>query len=440
MTNERLTILRDLLIDLHQGARPEEVQERFNQHFTGVSAIEISLMEQELLASDAGITFEDIMALCNVHANLFKGHIQGVDEPDMAQEGHPVAVFKQENLALRAALLRIRRIFEQYDNPEHQAIQMELLKGLRHQLKLLAEFDKHYKRKEQVFFPIMERYGHDAPPKVMWGVDDQIRELFTVVQDLVEKLPQIPISEVKNAFEEFAAAFEEMIFKEEAILLMILLETFSQDDWLQVAEDSEIYGYAIIKPSQKWQPHRVNFDHDKPKDVTPVALTHKDTTEQIIDTPAGQLKISFTPKQDQPSDKLPFGKGYLTPEQANLILNHLPFELTFVNKDAIFQYYNDSVPEEEMIFKRNPSQIGRHVDLCHPPKVLEKVKAIFTQLQSGQRDQFDMWFKSKQTGQFVYVVYKAVKNQAGAFEGVLEYVQNIQPFFELDSDVKRDLD
>ena len=37
-----------------------------------------------------------------------------------------------------------------------------------------------------------------------------------------------------------------MIFKEESILLMILLESFTQDDWIQIAEESDAYGYAII--------------------------------------------------------------------------------------------------------------------------------------------------------------------------------------------------
>ena len=42
-----------------------------------------------------------------------------------------------------------------------------------------------------------------------------------------------------------------MIFKEESILLMILLEAFTQDDWLSIAEESDAYGYAIILPSEK---------------------------------------------------------------------------------------------------------------------------------------------------------------------------------------------
>lgn len=110
MKQERIQVLKDILLDLHHGASPNSVQERFNQYFKGVSALEISLMEHELINSDAGVTFEDVMGLCNVHANLFKGAIAEIDVPDIEQEGYPVYVFKQENLALRAAMLRIRRI------------------------------------------------------------------------------------------------------------------------------------------------------------------------------------------------------------------------------------------------------------------------------------------------------------------------------------------
>ncbi len=42
-----------------------------------------------------------------------------------------------------------------------------------------------------------------------------------------------------------------------------------------------------------------------------------------------------------------------------------------------------------------------------------------------------MWFKSESMGKFVYVVYKAVRDDQGEFQGVLEYVQNIQPFLRL---------
>ncbi len=228
MSDERIHVLRDILLELHHGAFPESVQERFDATFAGVSAIEISLMEHELMNSDAGVTFEDVMELCDVHANLFKNAVQGVEVADTDHPGHPVQIFKQENLALRAAMMRVRRLLDNYETTEDPEMIQEIHKGLLRQLGLVGQFDRHYRRKEELMFPIMEKYGHDSPPKVMWGVDDQIRDLFAKALDVAKELPNSAISEVKEGFEAFAQEFEGMIFKEESILLMILLEAFTQ--------------------------------------------------------------------------------------------------------------------------------------------------------------------------------------------------------------------
>ena len=453
MATERIEVLKSILLDLHNGASAESVQELFNEHFAGVSAIEISLMEHELMNSDTGVTFEDVMSLCNVHANLFKGAIQDVEVADTDHPGHPIQVFKQENLALRAALMRVRRLLSTYETAEDEDLLPEICKGLQRQLSLVGQFDIHYQRKEELMFPIMESYGHDSPPKVMWGVDDQIRDLFQEAKIAAEQLPDTSIQEVKDKFEAFAAEFEAMIFKEESILLMILLESFHQDDWLKIAEESDAYGYAIIKPTEKWIPARHSFSEEEVGDAADEGSEAPASTEQtsdgrfqqVIDTPDGQVTISFKPKEKKEQainrdSQQPFGHGYLSVAEANLILDHLPMEITFVNKDDIFQYYNDSVPADEMIFKRTPSQIGRNVELCHPPKFLDKVRRIFKALREGERDKFEMWFKSESRGKFVHVTYAAVRDEAGEFQGVLEYVQDIQPFRDIDSDFYRDLD
>ena len=453
MATERIEVLKSILLDLHNGASAESVQELFNKHFAGVSAIEISLMEHELMNSDTGVTFEDVMSLCNVHANLFKGAIQDVEVADTDHPGHPVQIFKQENLALRAALMRVRRLLSTYESTEDEELIPEIRKGLQRQLGLVGQFDIHYQRKEELMFPIMESYGHDSPPKVMWGVDDQIRDLFQEAKIAAEQLPDTSIEEVKDKFETFAAEFEAMIFKEESILLMILLESFTQDDWLKIAEESDAYGYAIIKPTEKWIPARHSFSEEEVGDAADEGSEAPASTEQtsdgrfqqVIDTPDGQVTISFKPKEKKEQtfnrdSQQPFGHGYLSVAEANLILDHLPMEITFVNKDDIFQYYNDSVPADEMIFKRTPSQIGRNVELCHPPKFLDKVRRIFKALREGERDKFEMWFKSESRGKFVHVTYAAVRDEAGEFQGVLEYVQDIQPFRDIDSDFYRDLD
>ena len=445
MATERIDVLRDILLELHQGASAESVQERFNEHFTGVSAIEISLMEHELMNSDSGVTFEDVMALCDVHANLFKGAIKEVEVADTEHPGHPVQIFRQENMALRAALMRVRRLLKTYADADAET-QEALRKGLKRQLSLVGQFDRHYRRKEELMFPIMERYGHDSPPKVMWGVDDQIRGLFNQAMQAFENLEQDGIESLTQSFENFAAEFESMIFKEESILLMILLESFNQDDWLSIAQESDVYGYAIIIPSEKWVPKRENYLDQEPEEseqetVAPIQVKGQ-ALQQVIDTPEGQLTISFTPKENQVDrqKQMAFGNGSLSIEQANLILNHLPLEISFVNKDDIFQYYNDSVPADEMLFKRTPGQIGRNVELCHPPKYLDKVKHIFQSFKNGDRDKYEMWFKSDSRNAFVHVTYAAVRDENGDFQGALEYVQDIKPYRDIDTDLYRGLE
>ena len=136
----------------------------------------------------------------------------------------------------------------------------------------------------------MERYGHDSPPKVMWGVDDDIRDLFKDAKATLAKLPDGSIEELSQKFEAFAKEFEEMIFKEEAILLMILLESFTQDDWLQIASESDAYGYAILKPTEKWIPHRESFDNEADADTSDNQLADALNQVQDANSPGGPIQ------------------------------------------------------------------------------------------------------------------------------------------------------
>ena len=146
-------------------------------------------------------------------------------------------------------MMRVRRLLDNYETTDDPEMIQEIHKGLvTSGWAWVGQFDRHYRRKEELMFPIMEKYGHDSPPKVMWGVDDQIRELFAKALDAAKKLPDSSISEVKECFEAFAQEFEGMIFKEESILLMILLEAFTQDDWLSIAEESECLWLCHYSP------------------------------------------------------------------------------------------------------------------------------------------------------------------------------------------------
>lgn len=461
MTNssrdQRVQVLKDILLRLHHGASPDSVEADFQAHFSDVSPIEVSLMEHELMNGDHGVGFEDVMKLCTVHAKVMAAGVQGKEVPDSQQEGHPVWIFKQENLALQAGLHRIQRLLDALESAESQGQDLDpgLLRGLTRQYQLLDQFQRHYRRKEELFFPIMESYGHDAPPKVMWGVDDQIRDLFGLATEalkgLVDQARDASVAQVLATYQAFVQEFKDMIFKEEAILIPLLLSLFSEDDWLAIAKDSPEFGYAIIQPDKEWVPSRVKFGEQEENGELAGAGTGAEAQNvgpagASADTPtgAGQPGPTAKPVSNSAADStaspapnpeadLPFGGGYLSLKEANLILNHLPFEITFIDKNDLFKYFNTSIAIENKLFPRVPSAIGRHVKMCHPPRSLDMVMTLIDDLKHKRRASESMWFH-RSDGRFAYVTYIGVFDDQDQYMGVLEYVHDIAPLLNLGPD------
>ena len=461
MTNssrdQRIQVLKDILLRLHHGASPDSVEADFQAHFSDVSPIEVSLMEHELMNGDHGVGFEDVMKLCTVHAKVMAAGVQGKEVPDSEQEGHPVWIFKQENLALQAGLHRIQRLLDALESAENQGQDLDpgLLRGLTRQYQLLDQFQRHYRRKEELFFPIMESYGHDAPPKVMWGVDDQIRDLFGLAKEalkgLVDHAGDASVAQVLTTYQAFVQEFKDMIFKEEAILIPLLLSLFSEDDWLAIAKDSPEFGYAIIQPDKKWVPSRVKFgeqgengglagagrgseaQNHGPGGASADAPAGAGQPGQASNQASGPAADSATSPAPNPETDLSFGGGYLSLKEANLILNHLPFEITFIDKNDLFKYFNTSIAIENKLFPRVPSAIGRHVKMCHPPRSLDMVMTLIDDLKHKRRTSESMWFH-RSDGRFAYVTYIGVFDDQDQYMGVLEYVHDIAPLLDLGPD------
>lgn len=395
---ERQEILKNLMLRLHAGEDKDVIQEEFNEVFDEISPYEIQLMERNLMSE--GITFAEIMSLCNVHANLMGSKVNTQTTiADFEQPGHPVHVMKMENLAIRGALDRVERLLVNFLETKDSTIE----KGLKRQISLLDQFENHYQRKEYAMFPIMEKKGITAPPKVMWGVHDQIRDLYRDFKKALNDGKESTLEEFQIARDEML----EMIQKEENILIPMVEQVFHVDDWETIASQSPDYGYCIVKPEKEWA-----------------------------------VKKSFSPVKEETQVEsegdIPLSTGSLSLKELNLILNLLPMELSFVDAQNIVKYYNEGNGEEK-IFKRTPSAIGRDVILCHPPRVHETVQTIFEQLKSKQKEKEEMWFKTED--KMVHVTYHAVWDEEGKYMGCLEYVQDIKPLvnhFE-EADIKRTL-
>lgn len=385
---KRQALLKNIIKSLHSGTDIEDAKKEFKKHFEQVSTQEISQMEQALIKE--GMKIEEVQNLCDVHAALFDGSISDIHKTkDHTQTpGHPVQVFMQENDRIEQL---IKEEVELYLGDDSKTAQLMLRVGLDR----LLEIDKHYKRKEYLFFPNLEKKGIDAPPKVMWAVDDEVRlELKTCIKDL-SAIEQDRLKIEENV-KKVLAKIRDMIVKENNILMPLLIETISFFDWILIDSSSEELGYFIDKPKASWKKESVEEKVDK---------------ESFIE---GEVK---------------FDAGSLTPEVLNQMLNSLPLDMTFVDKDGYVKYFSQG---NERIFDRPKTIIGRHVNMCHPPQSVHVVEEIVESFKSGEKNNEDFWIRMKDM--FVYIRYFAVRSKTGEFLGTLEVTQNIKPIVELEGE------
>lgn len=395
---QRQRILKELITDLHMGKSVEDVKSRFEKLIQGISPSEISEMEQALISE--GMPVEEIQGLCDVHAAVFKGSIEEIHSPQKGEDapGHPVHTFKLENRELEKLINdKILPGLEHLSSSDG----VEDIHKLQESFEVLWEIDRHYSRKENLLFPIMEKHGITAPPKVMWGVDDEIR---TAIKDTRKLLTSDTVAKelVLERGKEVATRIPEMIFKEENILFPMVLDTFSEAEWVEIAEASGEIGYCLIKPQGVWKPVRVTREENQ---------TSREQKQGEGSVQSGYVE---------------FDAGFLVPEEINAILNTLPLDITFVGKDGTVKYFTQG---KERIFARAKTVLGRKVENCHPPASVHVVEKIVKELESGKKDHEDFWIKMGDM--FVYIRYFAVRNAEGEYLGIMEVTQNIKPIQEI---------
>lgn len=406
---QRQEKLKKLIKKLHDGAGIEEVQDDFKKLTDSISPTEITELEQALV--DEGMPISEIQRLCDVHASVFKGSIEDIHRGNANKskfsEGHPVHTLKAENKAITQHLSgELLIALESYTENPNVSNKNALLSSVAK----ISQIEKHYSRKENLIFPIMEKYDITAPPQVMWGVDDEIRDTIKAVLAVLEDANPNPQS-VKGSVNNLSSQIEEMIFKEEEIMIPMVLDIFTNEDWIAIEKSSSEIGYTMIQQPKRWKPEKNLIDAIKSKAILK----------------SGAVNTSMVAVDSQ--TKIKFDAGSLTSEELNSILNTMPIDMTFVGSDNKVRYFTQG---KERVFERPLTIIGRQVKHCHPPKSVHIVEGIIEELRSGKKDNEDFWLKLGDL--FVYIRYFAVRNKKGKYLGVLEVSQNIKPITELEGE------
>lgn len=392
-------IMKDIILKLHQGLSLEAARERFEKEVGNISSTEIAEIEQSLI--NEGLSPEEIKKFCNVHALLFQSAL----EKSVTREtspAHPIYLFKLENREIEKIASSLKELIEK----RKELDLAELKRKLNELLLRLRDVETHYERKEQLLFPFLEKQGFFGPSKVMWGKDNEIRDLLKKALTEVEKVSR------EKEFEAYAASIlnplieevEGMVFKEENILFPASLEKLSVDDWADILKESDEVGYAFI---------------EKPKE-----------TEALLK----ELKESISEEPTSGDGQVNFPTGSFQLKELMAVLNTLPVDITFVDKDDKVRYFSES---KDRIFVRTKSVIGRTVQNCHPPQSVDAVEKILRSFKEGKRDFVDFWINLE--GKLISIRYFAVRDKAGNYSGTLEVTQDITGIKKLEGE-KRLLD
>lgn len=299
------------------------------------------------------------------------------------QPGHPIHTFKQENREIDKLIsTKINVHLEQFAKEDHP----ENVEKLLEDVSLLLAIDKHYSRKENLIFPYLEKYGIYGPTQNMWRMDDIIRDYIKFTKKILANYQgekQSVVEKVNFIMNEISG----MIYREETILFQMALQNLTEDEWVKIAHESDEIGFCLIDQAEEWKPER------------------KGLKENAISE--GYIKMET---------------GILSLKQLELILNHLPVDITFIDQDDVVRYFSHG---KERIFARTKTVIGRTVQNCHPPRSVRAVEELLADFKSGKKDVEDFWIKFGD--KYAYIRYFAVRDEKGEYIGTLEFTQNINP-------------
>ena len=394
---QKQAALKEIIKALHAGEDMAVLKERFSELISGVEATEIAKMEQALM--DEGLPAEEIKRLCDVHVEIFKAALEEQDRPEPPL-GHPIHTFMKENRASEKIMSETSMLMGRIGHPPRPEAFKEHSQALGALIERLSEIDIHYARKENQLFPMLEAHHFTAPSQVMWSIHDDIRAgLKQAREALAAADPQGALASLKEAIQ----AIRDMIYKEEHILYPASLNMLSDQEWIKVKAGEADIGFAWVLPDTGW-PEDIIMEKE-PEAVPP-------EPEEILKEVAGALGLDT---------------GRLTLEQINLMLTHLPVDLTFVDENDRVAYYSEG---PERIFPRSPAIIGREVRNCHPPKSVHLVNQILDAFKSGARDTAEFWIELG--GKFIYIRYFAVRDADGYYRGCLEVSQDLTQIRKLE--------
>lgn len=393
-------LLKQLVKRLHQGESAEQIKEKFKAAFKDVTPSDIARIEEELI--NEGMPPEEIRKFCDVHIALFKESLE--KEKSIAPPGHPVHILMEEHKILvrfaaefKGAAKKLKAAKDAVSEGEAGKklgqidSHIERMKQFGRMAEHFRESESHYLREENVLFPYLEKHGITQPPAMMWTEHDQIRGIEKKIYKLLDAHDKMSFRDFADQLDEAAGSLAEMLsthfYKENNILFPTSLKVISQNEFAEIREQFDEIGYCSFTPERA------------------TAVTEE------VEKAAQEVKAE---------GMVGLETGSLSKEQIEAILDSLPAEITFVDKDDRVRYF--SQPKDK-IFLRTKAVLGNKVQQCHPQKSIHLVNQILEDFKDGNKDVAEFWINLK--GRLVYIRYFPVRDKKGEYLGCMEVTQDI---------------
>jgi hypothetical protein len=393
---ERKKKLKELILKLHHGESQEAVRNELLVSLSQIPYGEVVEVEQELISE--GLPEQEVLDLCDAHSAVLEGRVD-LSAAMNIPPGHPVDVMLNENKELKVLCSRIYEVISEIaDDPKVDMAQKVL--QLRGMYNNLYDVDKLYQRKEYLIFPYLEKEGITGPPKVMWGKHDEIRGLIKGAIEVLQ-VPDVSREELMATADMVLLPairqVVEMGTKESEILFPMSMDKLTEAEWYEIAKQSIEIGFCLYDPPTDWRP------------------------EWVTGTVLEELNKN--------GDHIQLPSGGFTAEELMAILNTLPVDMTFVDKDDKVKYFSQS---SERIFQRNRAILNRDVRLCHPPASAHIVDKIIDDFRTGKASRAPFWINMK--GKMIHIEYFALRNEKGEYLGTLEMSHDVTVYRELDGE------
>jgi len=392
-SENRKELLKHMILQLHKGEAPEAIKMQLTNLLKGIPYDEVVEVEQELIKE--GLPVEEVLKLCDIHSMVLDGNIDH-SAAKAIPAGHPVDTFKKENRELERRVFQLNALFESLKaTAEINSIEVndEAVMQMLSIFNALTDVDKHYRRKENLLFPFLEAKGITGPPTVMWGKHDETRASLKNAIEILQNSTGATAAEMTNIIEIVLApaskSVTDMIMKEDEILFPMAMDELTDQEWYDVLQQTNEIGYCLFDPTEEWLPDSVeNMSTD----------LHNEFIGGKVRLPSGSFTI----------------------DELTVLLNTLPIDVTFVDKDDKVKFFTQG---NHRIFDRNRAILGRDVRMCHPPHSMHIVDQILNDFKRGKETAAPFWIQMQ--GKFIYINYFPLRDKKGNYLGTIEFSQDL---------------